>query len=73
MPRHFGLKATLAAPRTAPATASILVRILNASASVQKTLPRVSSASKLSSQSLELPLSPASWRGGCARRSISPR
>ena len=74
MPRHFGLKATSAAPRTAPATASILVRILNASRSVQKTLPPVSyAASKLSSQSLELPLSPASWRGGRARRSISPR
>jgi hypothetical protein len=59
--------------RTAPATASILVSILNASTSVQRTLPPVSSAaSKLSSQSLELPLSPASWRGGRARRSISP-
>jgi len=72
MPRHFGLKATLAAAPSASAASSIATSDQTASASVSKSLSLASSpASRLSAQCSELPYSPASWRGCLGRRSIS--
>jgi len=70
MARQFGLRAT-SADAGAAAVASA-TQNLSDSVSASNNLAQVGSpASKLSSQGADLPLSPASWRGGHGRRSIS--
>jgi len=71
MARQFGLRATSAAVGAA-AVASSATQNLSDSVSASNNLAQVGSpASKLSSQGADLPFSPASWRGGHGRRSIS--
>jgi hypothetical protein len=70
MARQFGLKATSAA--AAAVASSSATRDLSESVSAANNFAPVGSpASKLSSQGADLPFSPASWRGGHGRRSIS--
>jgi hypothetical protein len=70
MARQFGLRAT-SADAGAAAVASA-TQNLSESVSASNNLAQVGSpASKLSSQGADLPFSPASWRGGHGRRSIS--
>ena len=72
MPRHFGLKTTLAAAPSASAASSIATPDPTASASASKSLSLASfHASRLSAQCSKLPYSPASWRVSLDRRSIS--
>lgn len=73
MPRHFGLKATSAAGRSAFTGSSRDLQQRTASAAASKNQAAASAppASKLSSAPAELPYSPASWRGCRGRRSIS--
>jgi len=71
MARQFGLRAT-SADAGAAAVASSATQNLSDSVSASNNFAPVGSpASKLSSQGADLPFSPASWRGGHGRRSIS--
>ena len=71
MPRQFGLKATLAAARSAAAVSSTATPDLSASASASNSISQVSSQASKLAHGAELPFSPASWRGCHGRRSIS--
>ena len=72
MARQFGLRATSAAVGAAAVASSSATQDLSESVSASNNLAQVGSpASKLSSQGADLPFSPASWRGGHGRRSIS--
>jgi hypothetical protein len=74
MPRHFGLKSAAADGRSRSTVSSIAVPALTAPSFCFKTpFPIGSTAPKLSTPRLALPLSPASWRGGLDRRSSSSR
>jgi len=72
MARQFGLKATSAAAQSAAGASSSATLNLTGSVSASSRLSRADSpVSEFASHAAELPFSPASWRGGRGRRSIS--
>jgi hypothetical protein len=72
MARQFGLKATAAAAQSSAEASSSATLNPRESVSASNSISPVGSpASELAPQGAELPFSPASWRGGRGRRSIS--
>ena len=71
MARQFGLRATSADAGAAVASSSAAQDLSESVSASNNLAPVGSPALKLSSQGADLPFSPASWRGGHGRRSIS--